>query len=157
MTKFYDDMYGRSRDRSEQKGIKLWSDWNTQIYDWAKSYALEHVCPCYVPMLPPLDCTYSGLVFNITCRMIIVLPFVCGQNAHCSFFCHSDCQASSFGYHAVHIEDLVSDTLVVRYTAIHHLAHWVGSGTGGIMSTTCSYSCMSYDGGALFLWLDASL
>jgi len=38
--KFYKDMYGE-RDgvrNPELRGIKLWSDWNSQIYSWAEAY-----------------------------------------------------------------------------------------------------------------------
>lgn len=64
MTKFYTDMYGGTKDRPEQKGIKLWSDWNSQIYEWAKEYAPTHVWL--------LQCVYSVIWCNqyiITCMM----------------------------------------------------------------------------------------
>lgn len=38
--KFYQDMYGKGdTSPAPVKGIKLWSDWNTQIYQWSKRFA----------------------------------------------------------------------------------------------------------------------
>eukprot|EP00605_Chrysophyceae_sp_TOSAG23-4_P000618 GSChrysophyteH1.ASY1.ANO1.697.1 assembled CDS len=34
--KFYSDMYGMDRTDNHVKGIRLWSDWNSQLYTWAK-------------------------------------------------------------------------------------------------------------------------
>eukprot|EP01038_Epipyxis_sp_PR26KG_P009312 gene9312-12548_t len=38
--KFYNDMYGTSPDRYSVpvKAIRLWSDWNSQLYNWSKDY-----------------------------------------------------------------------------------------------------------------------
>ena len=105
VNKFYEVMYGRSSSSSssssskgkgrgvmddgihrypgELKGIKLWSDWNSQIYSWADSYhdAVERMST----------------------------------------------SSRSFGYFALHSEDLVSDQLSVKYTVISQLAAFVGS------------------------------
>lgn len=80
--KFYGDMYHENeRPPPQVKAIRLWSDWNTQLYAWAKKRA-------------QVD---SG---------------VTGQ---------------SFSYFALHSEDLVSDSISVRFAAISSLAQWVGS------------------------------
>ena len=86
VTKFYSDMYGRGHDSSPApvKGIRLWSDWNTQLYNWAEQYAKD-------------------------------------------IQQQSSSDSSSFGYFAMHSEDLVSPIVTVRFAAIKQLADFVGS------------------------------
>ena len=81
--KFYRVMYG-SADHgvgSPLKAIRLWSDWNSQIYRWAEKHSKS------------LD----------------------GSSDR------------SFGYLALHSEDLVSRSSSVRFAAIRDLARFVGS------------------------------
>lgn len=80
--KFYADMYPAvGHELLPLKAIKLWSDWNTQAYNWAKAY---------------IDSS-------------------------------SNRPDKSFGYFALHSEDLVSDSVAVRFAALSHLSEWVGS------------------------------
>jgi hypothetical protein len=39
--KFYNGMYGRDKLEGPVKGIRLWSDWNSQVYAWAKDYVTK--------------------------------------------------------------------------------------------------------------------
>ena len=90
VSKFYAANYGSNDPQvpAPVKGIKLWSDWNSQVYKWSDRYAQE----------------LRDIQSNS----------------------HSDSDRS-FGYFAVHSEDLVSPSAVVRYAAIRHLADFVGS------------------------------
>jgi len=91
VTKFFDAMYDKrdfdSSDYSDEqyipafKAIKLWSDWNTQLYDWA-----EHLSRNPSPTYP-----------------------------------------LSFEYLVVHTEDLVDPQLSIRFSAMYHIAQFVGS------------------------------
>jgi len=83
VTKFYASMYGAKRESAQLKSIRLWSDWNSQVYRWAQQYVAQ------VDRLEQLD--------------------------------------TSFGYFAIHSEDLVSASLTVRHAAISRLAEFVGS------------------------------
>jgi len=87
VTKFFNTMYGAQNAQlpGPVKGIKLWSDWNSQIYKWAQEY------------MKKVD--------------------------------QESLQSSerSFGYFALHSEDLVHPSVSVRYAAIKHLASFVGS------------------------------
>eukprot|EP00597_Dinobryon_sp_UTEXLB2267_P004862 CAMPEP_0170077396 /NCGR_PEP_ID=MMETSP0019_2-20121128/14224_1 /TAXON_ID=98059 /ORGANISM="Dinobryon sp., Strain UTEXLB2267" /LENGTH=528 /DNA_ID=CAMNT_0010289705 /DNA_START=50 /DNA_END=1637 /DNA_ORIENTATION=+ len=80
--KFYRDMYG-TPDLAMAlplRAIRLWSDWNHQIYEWAQ--------------------LQDSTSFDST---------------------------HSFGYLAIHSEDLVSEVRAVRFAAISNLAKFVGS------------------------------
>lgn len=79
--KFFPFMYGQSHQMEAPpiKAIRLWSDWNSQIYHWAKSRSTK-------------------------------------QSAN-----------KSFGYLAIHSEDLINDEVNVRFNAIRNLAKWVDS------------------------------
>lgn len=93
--KFFHTMYaGRYNTLpGPVKGIKLWSDWNAQVYKWSARYAEQ------------LRKQYGG-----------------GSGSS-----GAGAVGKSFGYFAVHSEDLVSPSVAVRYAAIRHLAAFVGS------------------------------
>lgn len=87
MQKFYKSMYNKNPTNSPLNAIQLWSDWNTQIYEWATAKSVA-----------------------------------------------SDRQKdTSFSYHVIHSEDLIDNSVDVRFTAISQLAEWVGSSK----SSTC--------------------
>ena len=83
--KFYAYMYGFKNERDEVKAIRLWSDWNAQLKQWAQGRVGG----------------FGG---------------VSGSDSK-----------KSFGYFAIHSEDLVDESKDVRFAAIAQLAKWVGS------------------------------
>ena len=84
VAKFFTSMYGQTTERDELKAIRLWSDWNTQLKQWA----IDRV------------------------NKFSTIP----ENAD-----------KSFGYFAIHTEDLVDQNKDVRFAAMAHLAKWIGS------------------------------
>jgi len=102
--KFYQDMYGQDSQDSRVKAIRLWSDWNSQVHDWATEYTRR------------LRNMYSGYSGDV------------GGDAGAG---GDSSQAASpektFSYMGLHSEDLVSEDIGVRYRAIASLAAWVGS------------------------------
>ena len=81
--KFFGTMYsgtstGNMGLSTPLKGIKLWSDWNAQIFHWAQDSA-------------------------------------------------QDAAAKDFSYLLLHSEDLVSESVAVKFAAISQLAAWTGS------------------------------
>jgi hypothetical protein len=84
VAKFFTAMYGHKTERDELKAIRLWSDWNAQLKQWAMDRVTKF------DSIP--------------------------ENAE-----------KSFGYFAIHTEDLVDENKDVRFAAIVHLAKWVGS------------------------------
>lgn len=87
--KFFKAMYRTQGTQlpEQVKSIKLWSDWNSQVYHWATHYASQ------------LDQEATTTARN----------------------------EKSFGYFAIHSEDLVHPSTAVRFAAISHLASFVGS------------------------------
>jgi hypothetical protein len=84
VNKFYNTMYGNKgkNDPISSKAIRLWSDWNVQLNNWAKSIVSE------------------------------------------SDQARDD---KSFGYFALHVEDIVSKDISIKFASISQLAIWVGS------------------------------
>lgn len=82
--KFYADMYRSNAEamrlQPSIKGVKLWSDWNTDAYHFSKATATSH-----------------------------------------------ETSEKRFGYFQLHSEDLVSPNRQIRFSAIYHLAQFVGS------------------------------
>ena len=96
--KFYADMYGSDSRDPRVKSIRLWSDWNAQVYTWATEYITR------------LRNMYSGSYGGD----------VASSNSHAS-------PERSFSYMALHTEDLASEKVSDRYRAILALSRWVGS------------------------------
>jgi len=100
VAKFYNDMYGRDTQDPRVKAIRLWSDWNSQVYDWATEYTTR---------LRNMYSGYSGRVGAGDGEGGTAVP------------------EKTFSYMGFHSEDLVSESIQVRYRGIQALARWVGS------------------------------
>lgn len=89
VNKFYNTMYGSigKTDPITNKAMRLWSDWNVQLNQWAKSIVLDKEKETEI----------------------------------------DKDKSKSFGYLALHVEDIVSKDISVKYAAIYQLATWVGS------------------------------
>lgn len=101
--KFYDDMYGRDKVQPPVKAIKLWSDWNSQIFRWSKQYIESKT-------KAPMDGASNSRLTSLLRGGL-----------------ESDSEKKSFSYIVVHTEDTVSESRAIRFAAIHHLAKFVGS------------------------------
>jgi hypothetical protein len=99
--KFYKSMYQSAGDLSlpaPVKAVKLWSDWNVQIQKWAKD------------QVNSLD--KELMESNLENSLL-------GSTTEDSI--------KSLGYFLLHSEDLVSQSVAVKFTAMSQLAEWVGS------------------------------
>jgi hypothetical protein len=84
--KFFKDYYKTNYQSLSApiKAIRLWSDWNSDIYEFSKGY-------------------------------------------HKQLQTYQDA-SKSFGYYAMHTEDLINDeNIPIKFNAIHHLAKFIGS------------------------------
>ncbi len=109
--KFYDDMYGRDTLQPPVKAIRLWSDWNSQIYDWSKKHA-------------------DSLFRDPEIEKSRLSSFLRGSGGTTSYGASSQQNPtvkSSFSYIVMHTEDTVSESRAIRFSAIYHLAKFVGS------------------------------
>ena len=100
MVKFYEPMYNKKPQNGPTSAIKLWSDWNTQIYEWVRSITSSLT-------------DYKQLVGS-------------GSNSRSAGQAHGNVDYE-LNYLALFTEDLMDPVTSVRFSAISHLAEWVGS------------------------------
>ena len=95
--KFYTDMYGRDAKDPRIKAIRLWSDWNSQVYAWASEYTRR------------LRAMYGGGGFG---------SGAVDAGSTSSGSGGGERPDKSFSYMAFHSEDLVSENVANRCACV---------------------------------------